>query len=134
MKLRWNEISTLIFFIIVFLIYLIFIFLGINSLLLLSFNSYLSDCNFVEIQPGVTTLGTTSLVSDTVGNINIKVRIYINESQNSVLYKRVMIHEQCHVNQYNENRWYSCNNPIKVFENELECYIESEFLFNPSKS
>jgi len=36
-------------------------------------------------------------------------------------------HESCHVNQYNQGRFYSCDNLFGKYRNELECYSVQRF-------
>ena len=59
------------------------------------------------------------------GNISVNIRVSKENIEN---YIRVIKHENCHVNQIQQKRLYSCKNKgVLRYINEMECYITQEF-------
>lgn len=111
---------TVIILILTFILLLV-IFVGIplfNYVLYPAYQSVKVDCGFEELKPGENIAGAFT-ENRTSGEV--KLEIFIEES--NPYYDIVVKHEECHLEQYLENRSYSCLNPIGVYINEAECYL-----------
>ncbi len=72
------------------------------------------------ILAGQVTAGNVSIDGNNVRIISDEIKIDINIQD-----PEVIRHELCHLHQLLQNRSYSCNFPIGVYFNELECCSDS---------
>lgn len=120
--MKTRDIIILTILIILFLVsFFVFIGKGIiyNKVLQPSWNSFKVDCGLEERMPGVNILGEFSV---NLSSNDTKIKIYIDKSH--PFYQVVLQHEECHEEQFKEGRFYFCNDPIGVYINEVECYID----------
>ena len=101
-----------------------------------SFQSYYKVC----IKIGYNDFGGKTIYNETTKNTTILIRdvngiVYkvnaerlLKEENLSYSTKRILYHELCHKNQYENNRAYDCENPIGFYFNEVECYIKGNLL------
>ena len=78
------------------------------------------------LQNATKTYSQNPLVLGAVIRNESGIFLYINPnvSKGSYDYNSILKHEMCHVEQYKENRTFTCNNKFGVFMNEMECYIK----------
>lgn len=112
--MKTRGIIVLISFLILFLVG----FFVFNEILQPSWASFKINCGIEELEPGVNTIGLFTVDE----NNNTKIEIFLPE--NHSLYQKALQHEECHLEQFDEGRLYYCNDPIGVYINEVECYID----------
>jgi len=98
------------------------LFLVFNSILYPAYISVVSDCypagEEVTANLGYITAAVTTVDLST-GNQSIQYFVKPD--------RYIILHEECHVRQYEEGRLSSCLNLIGKYENEIECYFLQNF-------
>ena len=56
----------------------------------------------------------------TFGDLKCVISVINDNSQ-------LIAHEICHCDQFDERRLFSCNEPVSLFLNEVECYVKQNF-------
>lgn len=114
--MRWY-LKYLLIFIGIFLLCIIYL-----NIFLPSKISVVASCNPDKFQEKY------SQVYSIVGKTTVNFSEKSNEEPSVELFKQdlpTLKHEQCHVRQFTQNRFFGCNNKIGMYINEVECYFIS---------
>jgi hypothetical protein len=95
-----------------------------QDIFLMAYFSYYSECNAPTIQEGIKDLNEQGYSVSIAGTYNpINNSIFLNEYLNNEEYFKTLKHEKIHQYQYKHKRYFSCDNSLGAYLNEVEAYL-----------